>query len=271
MDGREHHAVSPVVQQSQGPRQVPAHVTEGVVPDDSDMPQSRGCVGPQRLDLRRRLLSCERCPRPCPYRRTRTRARLGQPSRQPSRPAPRRQGDDTGDHRNCERRRCQPAQRRGVEGHGPSLSGHPADVPSPCRVSQVPLMLGHFPPLDEPFPPAQPSLCRDVTKGPVLSACQALIDVSAHERVDGRYLCARSTGHNRPISGTQPPARRDTTARSTGHNRPLDGTQPPARRSAAEPGEPGGGVLEVGVGRARRHRRDHGVGARVRAEEPYLV
>ncbi len=43
---------------------------------------------------------------------------------------------------------------------------------------------------------------------------------------------ARSTGHNRPLDGTQPPARRDTTTRSTGHNHPLDGTQPPARRKA---------------------------------------
>jgi hypothetical protein len=46
----------------------------------------------------------------------------------------------------------------------------------------------------------------------------------------GLSTCARSRGHTRPLSGTHPPAQRDTPAHSTGHTRPLDGTHPPTRR-----------------------------------------
>jgi hypothetical protein len=46
----------------------------------------------------------------------------------------------------------------------------------------------------------------------------------------GLSTCARSRGHTRPLSGTHPPAQRDTPAHSTGHTCPLDGTHPPTRR-----------------------------------------
>jgi hypothetical protein len=221
MDGREYYAVSAVVQQSQRPRKVPAHVAEGVVPDNGDMPQSRGRVGPQRFDLCCRLLGGERCPRPGSGRSTRTRSGLRETSRQPSRPAPRCQSESTRDHRNCERRRCQPAECRGIERHGPSLSGHPPHRPVHCRVSLAPVPLA----IRAPVP-----LCRDVTRGPGLWACRARIDVSARvARASGtspparHCICAHSALHMRPLGTTYAPARHCICARSALHLRPVDG------------------------------------------------
>jgi hypothetical protein len=221
MDRREYYAVSAVVQQSQGPRKVPTHVAEGVVPDNGDMPQSRGRVGPQRRDLCCRLLGGERCPRPGSDRSTGTRSGLRETSRQPSRPAPRCQGESTRDQRNCERRRCQPAERRGIEGHGPSLSGRPPQQPSNCRVSRAPRCCWH---ICAPVP-----LCRDVTQGLVLSAYRARIDASARVARARRYVSVHSIGHLRPLNTASAPAQYCICARSTLHLRPLGPTYAPSR------------------------------------------
>jgi hypothetical protein len=73
-----------------------------------------------------------------------------------------------------------------------------------------------------------PGFCRDVTKGPVLPACRARIDVSAPKPAPAA-ISARSTGHLRPLDQTSPPTRPDISARSTGHLCPLGRTSPPAR------------------------------------------
>jgi hypothetical protein len=190
---------------------VPAHVAEGVVPDDRDMPQSRGRVGLQRLDLCCRLLGGERGSRSGSDRMTCTRSGLRETGRQPSRPTPRCHGDGTGDHRNGERRRCQPAQRGGIEGHDLSLSAGQPHRPSHCRVSR-PGAAGVS---------RAGAFCRDVTKGPDLPACRARIDVSARKPA--------FRGHLRPVDGTSAPTRRYICAHSTGHLRPLDATFAPTR------------------------------------------
>ena len=51
MDRGQHHAAARVVEQRHGPREVAAHVGEGVVPHHRQVPQRRGQVGTERGHL----------------------------------------------------------------------------------------------------------------------------------------------------------------------------------------------------------------------------